>query len=495
MSDIRWMGNKATEALCCQICDSRGTKEMVLSVKNPLPYSEYLDLYRCKECKTCFYHPVELPKYDGDPGSDKSLRYYIETGAGIQPMITTLAGVKRNRISSFLDVGCGFGFTVDFAAKILGWESVGVEPSATGRAGSEILGIPIYNDYLQDVKELEGRKFDLIYSSEVIEHTDNPLGFLETLKGYLGEGGILVLTTPNSDCVHDRSGHPRLLAALSPGYHMLLFSARSIRMLLKKAGFTSVRVEKTLYGIVAYASMHKFSVRVRAQDVSELYLDYLTKTFEHRTERDSLYDGIGYRLFKELIHSNKHEKAEQVLAGIAESFKQKYGEHILDPCRVLEHAGKAGTFEEFGEIFPYNICGVYFYSGILHLRHHKDPARAADLFTHGFNLALKGLSVGRAYLIEEGELLWKYKLYEGISHLLRARSSFSFILDNRGKNKEEFCNLAPLPDTVAYSWYNAAALRVAALYPQLTDAILPRGSRRRKIAAAAMRTLLLRKSP
>lgn len=103
---------------------------------------------------------------------------------------TSLAG-KRT-----LDAGCGYGlFSSEASARGATVVSVDIGPrlvaKAMARAGSRGL--------VADACELPVRdeSFDLIISSEMLEHTPTPLRTLQELARVLRPDGVLVLTTPN----------------------------------------------------------------------------------------------------------------------------------------------------------------------------------------------------------------------------------------------------------------------------------------------------------
>jgi 2-polyprenyl-3-methyl-5-hydroxy-6-metoxy-1,4-benzoquinol methylase len=59
-----------------------------------------------------------------------------------------------------------------------------------------------YNVIYDDVQKLENlaklnKKFDVIIAGELIEHLESPDVFLDDIKKFLNENGILILTTPN----------------------------------------------------------------------------------------------------------------------------------------------------------------------------------------------------------------------------------------------------------------------------------------------------------
>ncbi len=145
-----------------------------------------------------------------------------------------------------LDVGCGNGFWAGrFAA--LGCEVVGIEP---GSSGIE-LARKTYPDVrfeqmgagptmLQDLGEAP---FDVIVSTEVIEHLYSPEGYAQGCFDALRPGGTFVMSTPYhgrlKDIVLAVSGKMDFHHdALREGGHIKFFSRRILEeLLVGRVGF------------------------------------------------------------------------------------------------------------------------------------------------------------------------------------------------------------------------------------------------------------------
>lgn len=91
------------------------------------------------------------------------------------------------------------------------------------------------------------RTFDVITAGDLIEHLDNPGGFLESVKKHLGKEGVLVISTPNpfwwKTWIHvlvkgNASPHPE---------HTCWYCEKTIQQLLMRHGY---RIDRLEYGTV-----------------------------------------------------------------------------------------------------------------------------------------------------------------------------------------------------------------------------------------------------
>lgn len=141
-----------------------------------------------------------------------------------------------------LDLGCGAGeFTAVLAET--GAEPLGVDVAeaalARARAAHPDLTfqlIPIDGPF-----PLEDNSFELVWSSEVIEHVADTARWLSEVRRVLVPGGRLLVTTPS----HGRArvalqGVERFSEPL--GDHLHLYTRRSLTALLEEFGFRDVGV-------------------------------------------------------------------------------------------------------------------------------------------------------------------------------------------------------------------------------------------------------------
>jgi SAM-dependent methyltransferase len=130
--------------------------------------------------------------------------------------------------------------------------------ASIARAGARVTGVEVAEAALRRARrahpELElvlvsiggplpfgDASFDVVWSSEVIEHVADTARWLSEVRRVLAPGGRLLLTTPN---------HGRLRLAIHGiaryseplGDHLHLYSARSLRRLLEDFHFDDIRV-------------------------------------------------------------------------------------------------------------------------------------------------------------------------------------------------------------------------------------------------------------
>ena len=96
------------------------------------------------------------------------------------------------------DIGCGAGLLAEPLARLGGQvTAIDAAPEAIAVARRHAEGQGLAIDYrVGGVETLDGA-FDLVTSLEVIEHVNDPHGFVAGLAGALAPGGLLILSTPN----------------------------------------------------------------------------------------------------------------------------------------------------------------------------------------------------------------------------------------------------------------------------------------------------------
>jgi SAM-dependent methyltransferase len=207
-------------------------------------------VWRCGGCGIIFPNPMPMPlggveqHYALDPtsyfrqhdaelklaGASRSLEYAAQIAGG------------RGRL---LDIGAGRGEMLA-AARALGWEAVGVEPSpsfaeyAERLSGAEVRREPV------ERCGFEPESFDAVILGSVLEHLYNPDETMGEIARLLRRGGALYVDVPNEAGLYFRLGnlYQRLrgrdwvvnIAPTFEPFHVFGFCPRALRALLAKHG-------------------------------------------------------------------------------------------------------------------------------------------------------------------------------------------------------------------------------------------------------------------
>jgi 2-polyprenyl-3-methyl-5-hydroxy-6-metoxy-1,4-benzoquinol methylase len=168
--------------------------------------------------------------------------------AHFMPHVLTFAGQLR-RDTRILDVGCGNGFLCGEFLK-RGCEAVGIDLSAQGielarrtYPGGRFELLNTDDDLLERLHE---PPFDIVISTEVVEHLYAPREWAKVCLDALKPGGRFICTTPYHGYLKnvlisllgkwDTHANP-----LWDGGHIKLWSKKSLFALLTEVGFTNIQ--------------------------------------------------------------------------------------------------------------------------------------------------------------------------------------------------------------------------------------------------------------
>ena len=141
-----------------------------------------------------------------------------------------------------LDLGCGGGDFLRVAAH-LGARVVGVDPSPIAAQRARGQDVEVFCGTIEDYAAAhEGRRFDVVTGSHVIEHVPQPVETLRTMKRLLKPDGFIWLGLPNAGCWAYLRLRGRWHAAGLP-WHIQQFTTTSIVRAGQRAGLTARRVD------------------------------------------------------------------------------------------------------------------------------------------------------------------------------------------------------------------------------------------------------------
>jgi SAM-dependent methyltransferase len=174
-----------------------------------------------------------------------------------QVLVEKLTKYAPDNKIRMLEMGAGLGYTLK-TAKEKGWEVFGTEISPFAvRYAKEKLGLEIFNGGLDEAKFPE-EFFDLIVMTHVLEHLTNPYKYLERVFSILKKSGSLYVVVPNIGSFKawlksEKWPH------LAPGLHLYHFCPRTLKEIVKKAGFRVIHIE-TSQNIITAEDLSKTKI-------------------------------------------------------------------------------------------------------------------------------------------------------------------------------------------------------------------------------------------
>jgi hypothetical protein len=306
----------------CRVCGTSGGRH-ILTVNSHL--GKHL-LIECPACQSYYFD-----------GQDPVIGYhsfiseafwldYVQAGAGITTMLAPLTALEPLPDGDLIDVGCGFGFVVDYWSSNYG-QAVGLESSYYGEVGRGKLGVDIRPQLLDDYRQGEpDRQFAIVYSSEVIEHTPDPESFMDDLVSMLDRRSILVLTTPSTTAIDPASDRARVIAALSPGFHFAILSEQAMRTMLERRGLR-YRMETHDGQMIVWASRSELPNIVYGTTDWPRYFAFLERYAEHHDNH--VAGGALARLLKDGLNTGYPEVAERAWERLLPLAREVYGIDLM----------------------------------------------------------------------------------------------------------------------------------------------------------------------
>lgn len=180
------------------------------------------------------YNFISVSQIDFGCGED----YYDEQYFAWQQSMGVFGGKISARMfqphikedATVIEFGCGGGYLLD---NIIAKEKIGIEINDVARATASKIGIKS----VKDVDDIPDNYADVIISTHVLEHVENPLGVLRALHKKLKDGGKIVFYVPNESCDTE-------YCRSEINNHLYTWNCLTIGNLFKTAGYFVQSVKK-----------------------------------------------------------------------------------------------------------------------------------------------------------------------------------------------------------------------------------------------------------
>jgi len=204
-------------------------------------------IYQCENCRTIWHDAIA----DNDMYSTDAYRESVGETVTRQEFFRkhdieildklNYTGTEVYRDKLFMDIGCGGGGYADYIRNVAR-KVVLVEPNKNFAEQLRNDGYEVFAYCDKALAKYEG-KIELITSYDVIEHVDDPQGFLHSIYRLLASGGGAYIGTPTE--------YPVLRGLLGNEFdsfvfstqHPWVFSRRSLEIMAEKCGFLASEVK------------------------------------------------------------------------------------------------------------------------------------------------------------------------------------------------------------------------------------------------------------
>lgn len=193
---------------------------------------EQFTVWRCTQCNSL--HSLEEINYDYYYRNYVMQKQKIDFATRLL-FASRLRQLIRGGLSpyhSILDFGCGNGGFVHFTQK---------------KGYSRVTGYDPFTSQFSDQSIIYMKKFDMVTSQDVIEHSPDPINFLDEIAALVRRpGGKLSIGTPDADHLHLHDPLDRV-GWLHQPYHRHILSSGQLIQMLEKRMFRIDKIERRSY--------------------------------------------------------------------------------------------------------------------------------------------------------------------------------------------------------------------------------------------------------
>lgn len=245
---------------------------------------------RCPDCRLVYLYPrpdiaelatiyppdyysyhlsMNAPDRTGKRSFVQSLFYRQQRKTLAAKVLPFLKVHAHGRPLRILDVGCGIGSQLDSLKEMLpNSHTFGVEINELAVEKARARGHHVARGRFEEV-ELPEASFDLIISVHVIEHVARPDLFLHKCRQLLTEDGIILIETPNTDCLDFKLLKNKHWGGYHAPRHWYLFEAETFQHLAKRLNLKILQARSYTSSVFWNWTCHSLMTSVVGRKVAD----------------------------------------------------------------------------------------------------------------------------------------------------------------------------------------------------------------------------------
>lgn len=246
-----------------------------------LHYDEALDMLTTQPRPEKLDKYYESEAYISHTDSKKSLVdkiYHLVKRYSLKKKVRLIESFKSSE-KTVLDIGAG---TADFliVAKNSGWKTTGIEPNELAKQNASEKGMAL----LSSLKDIDGKKFDVITLWHVLEHLPDLEGDIQRISELLSDNGTLVIAVPNFKSF-DANYYGKFWAAFDVPRHLWHFSKTAIEKLFQKHQIKLMEIKPMLFDSF-YVSLLSEKYKTGKQNMFKAFIIGLKSNFKAKRTKD-----------------------------------------------------------------------------------------------------------------------------------------------------------------------------------------------------------------
>ncbi len=251
---------------CC-ICSNDDAEP--IAVGEDFEYRTSPDTFlamRCRQCGLIYLNPrpaveelsrIYPPDYHAYNFSEEQFGfvYKVRCRLEAQRLLSCCKGLPDH--ARIIDVGCGDGFHLGLLRQFgkLGWQLEGIDPSDLAVTAGNRARLTIHQGTIQSL-DLPKASYDLAFMIATLEHVDDPVQVLESVRSLLRPGGCVVIVTDNTDTLDFRLFQQRHWGGYHFPRHWTLFNPSTLRQLAQKVDLEVAQLTTVLSPVNWVYSLH-----------------------------------------------------------------------------------------------------------------------------------------------------------------------------------------------------------------------------------------------